>query len=221
MTKAPVMNSEFKKYQLPAVAVDIILFSLQNNKLQVALVKRNEEPFLGKYAIPGRFVRYDEPIEETAKLVIKDKAGIKTQKFLLHQLYTFGQNLHRDTRIRTISIVYYAILSQSEKEYYQNCKLKWFDINSLPKLSFDHKEIISYAKKRLSNRIIWTDEVFNFLDDEFTLTEVQKAHEIISGEELDKRNFRKKLLTNKKLKKTNKTKINGVHRPAALYVFKV
>ncbi len=201
----------------PAVAVDVVIFTIKDNDLKVCLVKREDEPYFGKHALPGRFVRYEEPIEDTAKKALELKAGINPRKVYLEQLYTFGQELKRDTRIRTITIVYYALVRAEDIE---GSKLEWHSVYKLPELAFDHKKIIDYSVERLRTKIIESDFAYQLMPKEFTLTELQKAYQIILSKELDKRNFRKKLFELDLVKETGKMKSGAIHRPAKLYSFK-
>lgn len=208
------------KFKRPGVAVDVILFTIKDNDFQIGLIQREEPPYYGKFALPGRFVRYDEPIEETAKMALKLKGGINSDAVFLEQLYTFGQNLERDTRIRTISIVYYGLVSAEKIYFQQGNKFQWFSVYKLPLLAFDHKDIIEYAVKRLRKKIWDGSFAVQLMPKEFTLTELQRAYEVILEEKLDKRNFRKMILEKKILRDLKKKKMEGVHRPAELYAFK-
>jgi 8-oxo-dGTP diphosphatase len=215
--KTPQIDPEFLKFDRPGVAVDIILFTVTKDDLRVGLLKRSENPHKGKYALPGRFVRYDETIEDTAKIALQDKCAIDPNKVHLEQLYTFGQNLTRDTRIRTISIVYYGLVCHQNISTFSNQDYQWFSVYDLPQVAFDHADIIKYAVTRLRNKIIWDKHAFMLLPPEFTLTELQKTFEIILDEQLDKRNFRKKIAEQDVVIETGRTKQDGVHRPAMLY----
>ena len=208
------------KFKRPGVAVDVILFTIKNGDLQVALILREEAPYSGRYALPGRFVRYEEPIEETARQALKLKGGIDPNSVFLEQLYTFGQNLERDTRIRTISIVYYGLIAADHIDFQKGNKFSWFSIYNLPTLAFDHLSIVRYAAERLRKKIWESDFVSPLMPREFTLTELQKAYEMILHETLDKRNFRKKILEMHVLKDLKRKKMEGVHRPAELYTLK-
>ncbi len=212
------VSKEFQNVQLPAIAVDILLFTIKNDDLQIGLIKREEEPHKNSFAMPGRFVRYDEKIEDTARIALEKKCGVNPESVYLEQLYTFGQNLDRDTRIRTISVVYYGLVL-SEKLTSKN-KFIWHSCYELPKMAFDHNKIVEYAIQRLRNKIKWEDYAFKFLPDEFTLTELQKVHEIILDQKIDKRNFRKKIFELDILKSTGRKKQEGIHRPALLYKVK-
>ena len=211
---------DLHKVQKPAVAVDVILLTVKDNDLRVGLIKRGENPYLGRFALPGRFVRYVEPIEDTARMALKRKGNINPDSVFLEQLYTFGQNLHRDTRIRTISIVYYGLVKSQDIDFQSGNKFIWHSVYKLPELAFDHKEIIISALERMRKKLMNSDLAFQFMPVEFTLTELQKTYEIILSEKLDKRNFRRKVLESSVLKDLRKKKLEGVHRPAGLYTFK-
>ncbi len=212
-------TDDIHKFNRPGLAVDVILFTIKSNDLKVGLVRREEEPYFGKHALPGRFVRYDEPIEETARMALKMKAGINPNLVFLEQLYTFGQELKRDTRIRTVTIVYYGLVDSSKIELQDSDKFHWHSVYELPELAFDHKSIIEYAISRLRKKVVESDFAFQLMPEEFTLTELQKAYEVILHESQDKRNFRKKLLEMKILKSLRKKKMEGAHRPAEVYGF--
>ncbi|MFW5746054.1 MAG: NUDIX hydrolase [Nanoarchaeota archaeon] len=209
------IDPEFQNLQLPAVAVDVLLFSIIHEELHVGLVQRHDEPYKGGFALPGRFVRYAEPIEETARQVLELKCKVPADSVYMEQLYTFGQDLERDTRIRTISIVYFGIVASDNRSLEASESLHWHAVDSLPTLAFDHKQITEYALGRLQNKVRWGDAAFRFLPREFTLTQLQKVYEAVLGYQLDKRNFRKKI--REKVHKTNHTHREGAHRPAALY----
>lgn len=212
-------DSGFFKYKMPGVAVDVVLFTIKDNDLQAGLIQREDEPYFGKFALPGRFVRYEEPIEETARMALKLKGGINPEVVFLEQLYTFGQNLKRDTRIRTISIVYYGLVDSQKIDFQTGSRLIWKSVYKLPPLAFDHKEVIGYAIQRLRKKVLESDFAFQLMPEEFTLSELQKAYEIILNKELDKRNFRKKIMELHILKDLKKQKMEGAHRPAQLYSF--
>ncbi|MBI4147217.1 NUDIX hydrolase [Candidatus Woesearchaeota archaeon] len=214
-----VPEHDFFRHKMPGVAVDVILFTIKDNDLQVGLIQREDEPYFGKFALSGRFVRYEEPIEETARMALKLKGGINPDIVFLEQLCTFGQNLKRDTRIRTISIVYYGLVDSQKIDFQTGSKLIWKSVYKLPPLAFDHKEVIEYAIQRLRKKVLESDFAFQLMPEEFTLSELQKAYEIILDKELDKRNFRKKILELHILKNLKKQKMEGAHRPAQIYSF--
>src|SRR3989344_1729563 len=206
-------QDDFSKYKMPGVAVDIVLFTIKDNDLQAGLVQREEDPYQGKFALPGRFVRYEEPIEETARMALKLKGGINPDWVFLEQLYTFGQNLKRDTRVRTISIVYYGLINSEEIDFQSGSKFIWKSVYELPPLAFDHKEVIESAVKRLRKKVLESDFAFQLMPEEFTLSELQKAYQTILDKELDKRNFRKKIMELHILKDLKKQKMEGARNP--------
>lgn len=219
MAEPVKLHREFSKIQMPGIAVDVVLFAIINNDLKVGLIKREDEPYYGKYALPGRFVRYEEKIEDTAKKALETKGNINASNIFLEQLYTFGQNLERDTRIRTISIVYYALIDSAEITKQTGNKFLWESVYKLPPLAFDHKSIILFAVERLRKKLWDSDFAAALMPKEFTLTELQQAYEIILSQKLDKRNFRKKLFELGIVKKLAKIRRDGAHRPAQLYSF--
>jgi 8-oxo-dGTP diphosphatase len=214
-----VPETDIFQYKRPGVAVDVILFTIKDGDLKVGLIEREDEPYFGKHALPGRFVRYEEPIEETAKMALRNKGNINPDVVFLEQLYTFGQNLDRDTRIRTISIVYYGLVDSKKIDFQPGQKFHWHSVYNLPSIAFDHNKIIEYAVQRLRKKIVNSNFAAQLMPEEFTLTELQKAYEIILNEKQDKRNFRKKLFELKLVKPLRKKKMEGAHRPAELYAF--
>ncbi len=212
-------DAEFKNYMRPGVAVDVVLLSIQDGKLKVGLIKRKENPHLGKYALPGRFVRYDEKITDTARLALETKANITTKNLYLEQLYTYGDMLDNDVRIRTITIIYYGFINSSTLQTKNDNLFVWEDVYSLPIMSFNHKAIIQSAIERIREKIFTTPIAFNLLSKEFTLSQLQKSYEAILNTPLDKRNFRKKIIEVYALKDTKKQHTEGAHRPATLYTF--
>ena len=200
------------------VTTDIILFTIQNDDLKVLLVKRRFEPFQDEWAIPGGFVKKDETLEQTALRELKEETNV--DDVYLEQLYTFGSP-NRDPRGRVITVSYFALANSKNMHVQASSdakEVKWFSMYRLPKLAFDHKEILEYALTRLRYKLEYTAVTFKLLSEKFTLTDLQRVYEIILNKELDKRNFRKSIAN--LVKKTNE-KTEGVsHRPAWLYEFK-
>ena len=212
-------SSDIFRMERPAVAVDVVLLTVLEGELQIALIKREDDPYYGKHALPGRFVRYDEPIETTARRALETKGNITTDGIYLEQLYTFGQNLVRDTRIRTISVVYCALLPSGIISGQQGHTFSWFPIGRLPPLAFDHRDIVHAAVERIRTKLLTSDIIFHLLPEEFTLSELQRACETILGRALDKRNFRKKAADVYDLQDLKLSRREGAHRPARLYRF--
>jgi len=214
------MNQEeydVNKFERPSVTVDLVVFSIINDNLKILLIKRKEWPFKGKLALPGGFIKMDETLEEAAERELREETGLKNQ--YLEQLYTFG-DVKRDPRTRVITISYLALINSENitlKAGTDAESVNWFDVKNIDNLAFDHNMIINYALERLRTKISYSNIVFGLLPELFTLTEVQKAYEIILDKELDKRNFRKKLNSLNIIEKTNLTRKDGLHRPATLY----
>lgn len=207
----------FKGFDHPYVTVDVLVFSIMREKLSVLLSRRDNEPFKGALALPGGFVRLDESLDKAAKRVVEDKGRVGD--VYLEQLYSFGKT-DRDPRSRIVSVAYFALIPEDKAKNVEcdldNC---WFEIDKLPRLAFDHKEIIEMGVERLRAKVGYSNIAMRFLRRSFTLGELQKVHEIILDEKLDKRNFRKKMLALDLLKESGGVS-TGQHRPAKLYSFK-
>src|SRR3989339_1581109 len=178
------------------VTVDIVIFTIRKKKLEVLLIQRGHEPFKDKWAIPGGFIRLSETLDEAAKRVLYEKTYVKD--VYLEQLYTFGEP-NRYPNARVITVSYFALIRsddiQLESEQGLNIQqINWHSIYSLPELAFDHKEILDYAIKRLRERLEYTPIAHQLLPKKFTLTQLQKTYEVILNTDLDKRNFRKKMI---------------------------
>ncbi len=215
------MATELEKHPRPSVAVDLVIFTITGNQLKVLLIKRGREPFAGQWCLPGGFVRIEESLENAALRELLEETGVKD--VYLEQLYTFGEP-KRDPRGRVISIAYFALVDSTKIKPFvtgeENIRgVQWFSFGELPKLAFDHDEIVKYALKRLRYKLEYTAVGLELLPDTFTLTDLQRLYEIILSQKLDKRNFRKKVLSMEILEKTKVFK-KGAHRPAMLYKFK-
>lgn len=208
------------KYERPSVTVDVVIFSLVEDDLQVLLVKRKSAPFAAMWAIPGAFVRLHESLEEAATRALAEETGV--EDVYTEQLYTFGDP-ERDPRMRVITIAYFALVPHEAVRHApgrETAETGWFSMFGLPLLAFDHREILDYALRRLRYKLEYTAVGFQLLPDVFTLTELQKAYEIILGEKLDKRNFRRKILSANILEETGEKHKEGEGRPAMLYRYR-
>ena len=209
------------EYQRPSVTVDVVIFSLIEDTLKVLLIRRKHWPFEGMWAIPGGFVRMDESLEAAAVRELAEETGV-TDVFM-EQLYTFGDP-QRDPRTRVITVTYFAIVPadaiMDPKAGTDASETDWHAMDELPELAFDHRKILDYALMRLRYKLEYTTVGFELLPDVFTLSELQHAYELILGEELDKRNFRRKILSADILEDTGKKKREGEGRPAQLYRYR-
>ncbi len=206
--------------RVPVVAVDVAIFTLLGGELKVVLVKVKKRPYSGMWALPGGIIRSDESLEEAAYRELAEKTGLKN--VYLEQLYTFG-DVERDKTRRAVSTVYFALVDAEGlrlKTTEKYAGIEWFPVKRLPRFGYDHAGVIRYAVKRLRWKLEYTNVAWSLLPKTFTLTELQTAYEAILSRKLDKRNFRKKILSLKLLASTGKMKRSGAHRPAELYRFK-
>ncbi len=211
----------FQEIKTHEITTDVVIFTIKNNKLQVLLVKRANEPFKGRWAIPGGFIRLSENLDNAALRILKEKTNV--DNIYLEQLYTFGDPL-RYPSSRVITCAYFALIRSDDiKLSFDNTQsiteVQWHEVYNLPTLAFDHKEIIEYSLKRMRERLEFCPIAFQLLPEKFTLTELQKSYELILDMKLDKRNFRKKVLTGSVLKELNEYTKIGSKRPARLYSF--
>lgn len=204
---------------LPAVTVDVVILTVRERRLEVLLVRRRHDPFVGEWALPGGFIRQDESLEDAARRKLDEYTGVRDG--YLEQVYTFGEP-HRDPRARIITVVYYALIRPDQMRLPGGQRegaeqLCWaYDV---PPLAFDHHEILRYTLQRLRGKLEYTNIGFQLLSERFTLSELQEVYEAILNRRLDKRNFRKKLLITRIVEPTPYTKMTGQHRPAVLYRF--
>jgi 8-oxo-dGTP diphosphatase len=213
-------NTNSILYEQPGVTVDLVIFTVNNGRLNVLLVKRADEPFAGCWSIPGGFLQKGESLEGAALRVMLEKTGVKG--VYLEQLYTFGEPA-RDPRARIITVTYFALIPWKNLPQPESRKvsgLAWFEIDQTPELAFDHREILNYALNRLRAKAGYSNIVYGLLPDDFRLSDLQKMYEIIFNQKLDKRNFRKRMLASGLLQETGKKDLTGAHRPAMLYQFK-
>lgn len=184
------------------------------------LVERAEPPFRGRWSIPGGFLLRGESLEEAALRVLHEKAGVEDA--YMEQLYTFGEP-RRDPRARVITVAYFALIpceDLNQPESQKIADIAWSPVDRLPRLAFDHKEIVEYAVKRLRAKVGYSNIVYGLMPGQFRLSELQAMYEIIIDDKLDKRNFRKKMLATGLLQETGQKELRGAHRPARLYQFK-
>ncbi len=219
MSRKVPENYDPSKYERPSVTTDVVIFSLVGNDLKVLLIKRGGRPFLDMWALPGGFIQMDESLEEAAARELEEETGVSD--VYIEQLFTFGEP-DRDPRTRVITVAYFALVPYGAIQHRPGddaTETSWFSVFELPELAFDHGTIIDYALTRLRYKLEYTSVGFELLPNVFTLSELQKAYEIILGEKLDKRNFRRKISGAGILEETGRKKTEG-GRPAQLYQYK-
>jgi 8-oxo-dGTP diphosphatase len=208
-------------YQYPraALTVDCVVFGFDESELKVLLIERALDPFKGKWALPGGFVLMDETLDDAARRELEEEAGLKD--VFLEQLFTFGE-VNRDPRERVVSVAYYALVkltAHDTKAATDAADARWFPISKVPKLAFDHADILSTALARLKGKVRYQPIGFELLPPKFTLSALQHLYEAVLEARLDKRNFRKKVLSFGLLVPLKETQMSGRHRPAQLFRF--
>ena len=209
-------------YETMSVAVDLLVFTIDEDRLKLLMIERDEEPFSGELALPGVFVGIDETLDKAAKRGIEEETGLKNIYF--EQLYTFG-DVKRDPRMRIISVSYMALVPVDELVFKAGKRTKdayLVDVADLLEsdtpVAFDHREIIRYARWRLANKVEYTLIAFHLVPEEFTLPNLQKVYEILLGKTLYKANFRKKVA--EYIEETDYQTSGDAHRPSRLYRLK-
>ena len=207
------------EFARPALTVDIVVFGLDEEDLKVMLIQRDLAPFEGQWALPGGFVRVEETLDYAARRELVEETGIKD--IYLEQLYTFG-SVERDPRERVVTVAYYALVNLEGHDVQASTDARnaaWFPVSDLPELAFDHQVILDAAHERLRGKVRYQPIGFELLPDRFTLRQLQHLYEVILDRELDKRNFRKKVLAMEIVKETKEIEKDVAHRAARLYRF--
>ncbi len=207
------------RYARPALAVDCVVFGLDDDDLKVLLIRRGMDPFLGRWALPGGFVHMDETVEEAARRELREEAGI--DRAVLEQLHVFS-GLDRDPRERVVTVAHYALVKLSDHSVRAATDAReaaWFGVDDLPSLAFDHAAIVDLAVDKLRAKVKQTPIGFELLPKKFTLTQLQRVYEKVLDRELDKRNFRKKVLATGLLIETEEVEQDVAHRAARLFRF--
>lgn len=205
----------------PAVTVDVAVFTVSDGRLAVVLIRRAEWPHVGKWAMPGGFVGIDESLKRAAWRELREETGV--QVGYLEQLGAFGRP-DRDPRERVITVVYISLAAVDRLRLEAGSDAsdaRLFHIDDLPELAFDHSRILEHAVERLRDRLDTEAVARQLMPARFTLTDLQRACEAVSGEPIDKRNFRKRLKTLDLVEPTGRETQGGAHRPARLYRVKL
>jgi 8-oxo-dGTP diphosphatase len=201
----------------PAVSVDTAIFTVRDERLELLLIRRGVQPFKGTWALPGGFVRMDEDLAAAAERELREEAGI-TGAFL-KQVGAFGRP-DRDPRERVISVAFYAVIPAADLNLTAGTdatEARWWPFAALPETAFDHRQIIAAAHEAVVEALTRTAVAYQFLPQEFTLTELQQVHEAIRGHALDKRNFRKWVAALDTVRPSGRTRRGGRFRPAQLF----
>ena len=200
---------------MPA-AVVVVIFTVQQEQLSVLLIERAAAPCRGQWALPGGFLAAGETLDGAATRKLANETGVSD--VFLEQLYTFdspGEGL-ADVVVTYFALVDVALTRlRGELEW----RPAWHAVKGLSRLAFNNEQIIEYAQERLRNKLEYTNVVYSLLPQQFTLTQMQRVYEAILGEQLDKRNFRKRVVSLGIVRETGQMSKQGAHRPAMLYEF--
>ena len=202
------------------VSTDCVIFGFENLSLEILIYKRAKKPNKGEWALPGGFLKKGELIEEAARRMLKDTIGVND--IYLEDVGVFDE-INRFPSWRVFTIGYYALISPEKYNLIPSgtytMEAKWFKINELPPLAWDHEHIVDVALEKLRERVLNRPIGFELLHNKFTLPQLQNLYEAILDRKLDKRNFRKKMLSMNLLKKLDEKESNNVKRAAYLYKF--
>lgn len=208
------------EYPRAALAVDCVVFGYDNDGLRVLLIQRSGPPFERAWALPGGFVQMHETLDEAARRELVEETGVS--RLYIEQLYTFGA-IDRDPRERVVSVAYFALVKLSDhtiRAATDASDAAWFGVDELPTLAFDHESIVAMALERLRGKVRYRPIGFELLPPKFTLTELQSLYEAVLGTDLDKRNFRKRVLAMDLLEELDEVEADVAHRAARLYRFR-
>ncbi|HTN19567.1 MAG TPA: NUDIX domain-containing protein [Pelobium sp.] len=201
--------------------VDCIIFGFDEGELKILLIERNEAPFKGWFALPGYFVENTEAIETAAQRILYESTGLKG--IYMEQFYTFGA-LGRHPQGRVITVAYYAMIRLTGQKDVKPVsdfakQAVWVNVKDIPELAFDHSRIFRKGFEKIRNKISYQPIAFELLPEKFTLTQLQNLYEVILNKKLDKRNFRKKMLSYDILKELDEKQKGVSYRAAKLYKF--
>lgn len=204
-------------YPRPAVTVDVVIFTIAGDSLQVLLVRRGREPFRGDWALPGGFVGLDESLKHAAWRELREETGVTAA--YLEQLYTFGHP-KRDPRDRVISVAYFSMIPAAKLDVRAASdadEVALVNVDEVGELAFDHARILRKARTRLAEKLAQAPIALQMMPDAFTLPELQRAFEAIGGAPIDKRNFRKRIRMLGVIEPTGEQSRAAGRRPARLY----
>ncbi|MFA4046313.1 NUDIX hydrolase [Xylanibacter caecicola] len=212
------MTTYYSEHTKAYVAVDCIIFGFDENRLKLLIGKRNMDPGRGEWSLYGGFVEKDECLDDAANRVLLELTGLK--EIYMKQVGAFGA-IERDPGERVISVAYCALINVNDynEELRKQHGVEWVSINELPQLYSDHNDMVKKAITLLRRRISTEPLSFNLLPDLFTLTQLQHVYEAVLGEEIDKRNFRKRIKTIEFIEKTEFIDKMTSKRGAAMYRF--
>lgn len=201
-----------------SAAVVVVIFTVHDGGLDVLLINRGAEPYQGRWALPGGLLQEGEFLDNAAAARLQVETGVTD--VYLEQLYTFDSpdSLPRPA----VPVTYFALVNPQHVRLSSRSEWQasWFPVRRLPELAFANEEVVGYALERLQAKLEYTNVAYSLLPERFTLSQLQRVYESIQGKKLDKRNFRKRMLSLDVILETDETRKEGAHRPARLYEFR-
>ena len=201
------------------LSIDCVIFGFENSSLEILLIKRARNPFEGQWALPGGFIKKEEKVENAANRILHETTGI--ENIYMEEFGVFD-DIDRFPLWRVFTIAHFALISPENYHLSTGVDtkdVKWFRLDQLPKLPFDHELLLKEALSKLQTRVRYRPIGFELLPKKFTLPQLQKLYEVVLDKKLDKRNFRKKLFSMNLLTKTKEMDPNNKRRAAVLYKF--
>lgn len=216
-----VMELNNKLYKNIGIHVITTLFTVDKGVVKVLLVKRTNEPFNGYWALPGGAMYNNETLEDGARRELKEKTGLENIKLELGNIF---DDVNRSNLQRMIGVSFLGVINtkgiELQKETMKTSNADFFAIDKVPKLAYDHNLVIDKSLVILKEKILKSSILKDLLPEEFTLPELQNVYETLLNKELDRRNFRKKLLNDGIIWAVNKDAVFNGKKPAKLYCFK-
>ncbi len=212
-------NNKSSSELIEDLSIDCVIFGFQQSKLKILLVKHAAGIIKDQWALPGGFVAYNEDVDKAANRLLHDLTGV--ENLYLEQLKAFG-NVERYPTKRVITIAYFALTRPEEYKLlpgFTASDAKWFDMDSIPDLPYDHEEILRFGWNRLKRKVKYEPIGFNLLPQKFTLFQLQELYEAILEIKVDKPNFRRKIMKMGLLLECNEKQMGVSHRAASMYRF--
>jgi 8-oxo-dGTP diphosphatase len=209
-----------KELQNIRIAVDAIVFGYQNNQLFVLLIQQKFGTETNFWALPGGLVLNKESLQDAVQRELKEETNVEVT--YLEQLFTFGDDVNRDSRNRVISVSYFALVDSSKfkiKAYTDAENVQWFPVTNIPTLAFDHNLIVQKAIERLKSKLSYQPIGFDLLPQKFLFSDLENLYCSILEKEIDRRNFRKKILSFGIIEETNLFSSVKKGRPAKFFQF--
>ncbi len=212
-------NVPFQEFFKFGLSVDCVVFGYHEERVRVLLIERNAEPYKGSWALPGDLVSPEEDLRISASTILTKLTGLKN--IFMEQFFTFG-SVNRHPAGRVVTVGYYSLVKSDNYKPVASSwarQTKWFDIDDLPELAFDHERILDKGVRTLQRRVRYRPVGFELLPNKFTLLELHALYEALLGVKFDKPNFRKKILSMDLLVQLDEVQENVSHRPAKLFSF--